>query len=106
MLDSVLVECNAHSFHLVPAAFEKLGLDCANWNEPVYSDLLRCVSVSVCVCVFFWLYLLDCSLAFYACVLNVERDGTLLHEFMSINALNFIEASLGHSLHLLDRFQY
>ncbi|KAJ1420930.1 Phosphoglycolate phosphatase-like, domain 2 [Sesbania bispinosa] len=22
-------------------AFEKLGLDCANWNEPVYSDLLR-----------------------------------------------------------------
>ncbi|KAI5446879.1 hypothetical protein KIW84_014647 [Lathyrus oleraceus] len=22
-------------------AFEKLGLDCASWNEPVYSDLLR-----------------------------------------------------------------
>ena len=23
-------------------AFKKLGLDCANWTEPVYLDLLRC----------------------------------------------------------------
>lgn len=24
------------------SAFKKLGLDCANWSEPVYLDLLRC----------------------------------------------------------------
>eukprot|EP00250_Pteridium_aquilinum_P034066 c6977_g1_i1 orf=47-1174(+) len=27
-----------HSFNV---AFQKLGLDCANWSEPVYTDLLR-----------------------------------------------------------------
>lgn len=27
-----------HSFNV---AFQKLGLDCANWSEPVYADLLR-----------------------------------------------------------------
>lgn len=26
------------------AAFQELGLDCANWTEPVYADLLRCYS--------------------------------------------------------------
>ncbi|XP_019228039.1 PREDICTED: haloacid dehalogenase-like hydrolase domain-containing protein At3g48420 isoform X2 [Nicotiana attenuata] len=25
------------------AAFRKLGLDCANWSQPVYQDLVRCV---------------------------------------------------------------
>ncbi|XP_047948591.1 uncharacterized protein LOC125194432 [Salvia hispanica] len=30
--------CNRHAFN---AAFKKLGLDCANWSEPVYLDLLR-----------------------------------------------------------------
>jgi hypothetical protein len=25
-------------------AFQELGLDCANWTEPVYADLLRCYS--------------------------------------------------------------
>ncbi|XVE86460.1 hypothetical protein DITRI_Ditri18aG0035900 [Diplodiscus trichospermus] len=29
---------NRQAFNL---AFEKLGLDCANWTEPVYSDLVR-----------------------------------------------------------------
>ncbi|XP_019440099.1 PREDICTED: uncharacterized protein LOC109345504 isoform X2 [Lupinus angustifolius] len=29
---------NRQSFN---KAFEKLGLDCANWTEPIYSDLLR-----------------------------------------------------------------
>lgn len=29
---------NRQAFNL---AFQKLGLDCANWTEPVYSDLLR-----------------------------------------------------------------
>jgi arginine exporter protein ArgO len=28
-------------FDVVLAAFEKFGLDCASWNEPVYLDLLR-----------------------------------------------------------------
>ncbi|XP_042060021.1 CBBY-like protein isoform X2 [Salvia splendens] len=30
--------CNRQAFN---AAFKKLGLDCANWSEPVYLDLLR-----------------------------------------------------------------
>ncbi|RVW78175.1 hypothetical protein CK203_058439 [Vitis vinifera] len=29
-------------FPFVLPAFRKLGLDCANWPEPVYLDLLRC----------------------------------------------------------------
>ena len=37
------------------AAFEKLGLDCANWTEPIYADLLRCVC---------WTIVLDGSLAY------------------------------------------
>ncbi|KAL5101215.1 hypothetical protein RYX36_005542 [Vicia faba] len=40
------MECNEllffdFDFDVVLAAFEKLGLDCASWSEPVYSDLLR-----------------------------------------------------------------
>ncbi|XP_058752542.1 CBBY-like protein isoform X1 [Vicia villosa] len=41
-VDGVLVDAyrvgNRIAFN---KAFEKLGLDCASWNEPVYSDLLR-----------------------------------------------------------------
>lgn len=41
-VDGVLVDAyrvgNRTAFN---KAFEKLGLDCASWNEPVYSDLLR-----------------------------------------------------------------
>ncbi|KAL5052416.1 hypothetical protein RYX36_033098, partial [Vicia faba] len=41
------MECNEllffdFDFDVVLVAFEKLGLDCASWSEPVYSDLLRC----------------------------------------------------------------
>jgi len=28
---------------LMHLAFQKLGLDCANWTEPIYMDLTRCV---------------------------------------------------------------
>lgn len=28
-------------FKWICSAFQKLGLDCANWTEPVYADLLR-----------------------------------------------------------------
>lgn len=71
---SVFIKSNEllfFDFDLVLAAFEKLGLDCASWNEPVYSDLLRC---------FFFCYLLDYFLA-YACVL-MEKVMTHL-DFMS-----------------------
>ncbi|XP_022715427.1 CBBY-like protein isoform X2 [Durio zibethinus] len=41
-VDGVLMDAyrlgNRQAFNL---AFQKLGLDCANWTEPVYSDLLR-----------------------------------------------------------------
>ncbi|XVF27209.1 hypothetical protein REPUB_Repub14bG0087400 [Reevesia pubescens] len=41
-IDGVLMDAyrqgNRQAFNL---AFQKLGLDCANWTEPVYSDLLR-----------------------------------------------------------------
>ncbi|XP_004486444.1 CBBY-like protein [Cicer arietinum] len=41
-VDGVLVDAyrvgNRLAFN---KAFEKLGLDCANWNEPIYTDLLR-----------------------------------------------------------------
>ncbi|KAL9320643.1 hypothetical protein ACSQ67_012482 [Phaseolus vulgaris] len=38
-------------------AFERLGLDCANWTEPVYSDLAKCVCL--------WLFvILECSVAY------------------------------------------
>ncbi|KAL7241425.1 hypothetical protein ACSBR1_014090 [Camellia fascicularis] len=30
------------------AAFRKLGLDCANWTEPIYLDLLRLVGLLHC----------------------------------------------------------
>lgn len=49
------------SFSVVHAAFEKLGLDCASWPEPVYTDLLR----SVCFCVDLLDYIrLDFALAY------------------------------------------
>jgi len=35
------MRCHFFEFDVVIAAFEKLGLDCASWNEPVYTDLLR-----------------------------------------------------------------
>lgn len=67
------------------AAFEKLGLDCASWNEPVYSDLLRCFYFLLYIILFTCLCM--CS--------NGKGDGTLrFHEFMLINALNFIEVSV------------
>ncbi|XP_061366934.1 CBBY-like protein isoform X2 [Gastrolobium bilobum] len=41
-VDGVLLDAhrvgNRQAFN---KAFEKLGLDCANWTEPIYSDLLR-----------------------------------------------------------------
>ncbi|XP_010538601.1 PREDICTED: haloacid dehalogenase-like hydrolase domain-containing protein At3g48420 [Tarenaya hassleriana] len=41
-VDGVMIDayrsCNRQAFNV---AFQKLGLDCANWPEPVYSDLLR-----------------------------------------------------------------
>jgi hypothetical protein len=32
-----------HVYHLISSAFQSLGLDCANWTEPIYADLVRCV---------------------------------------------------------------
>jgi len=87
------MRCHFFKFDVVIAAFEKLGLDCASWNEPVYSDLLRCFY-------FIFGYLLHCYLA-YACVLNSngEIDCSIrFHEIMLINALNFIEALFGKDL--------
>lgn len=40
-------------------AFKKLGLDCANWPEPVYADLLRYVISKFCNNIWFDL----CALA-------------------------------------------
>jgi hypothetical protein len=64
--------CHFFEFDVVIAAFEKLGLDCASWNEPVYSDLLRCFNI------LFWLFItllsclclccdgeIDCSVRFH-----------------------------------------
>lgn len=39
------MRCHFFEFDVVIAAFEKLGLDCASWNEPVYTDLLRCFNL-------------------------------------------------------------
>ncbi|CAI8600653.1 unnamed protein product [Vicia faba] len=41
-VDGVLVDAYRGNRIAFNKAFEKLGLDCASWSEPVYSDLLRC----------------------------------------------------------------
>lgn len=38
---------NAYMASFNNSAFKKLGLDCANWSEPVYLDLLRCGGKSI-----------------------------------------------------------
>lgn len=35
------------SFFFDVSAFQKLGLDCANWTEPIYLDLVRCDSCKI-----------------------------------------------------------
>ncbi|CAI8590432.1 unnamed protein product [Vicia faba] len=40
-VDGVLVDAYRGNRIAFNKAFEKLGLDCASWSEPVYSDLLR-----------------------------------------------------------------
>ena len=73
------------SFFLILPAFQKLGLDCANWTEPVYSDLVR------------WELSEDCTLlcviiktsAFWICY---ESTG-FLHHYGGLNGswLGFIK---------------
>ena len=71
------MECNEllffdFDFDVVLAAFEKLGLDCASWSEPVYSDLLRC----------FFGYLL--LYYFLACAYVLMEKVMMIHlDFMS-----------------------
>ncbi|CAH8278257.1 unnamed protein product [Arabidopsis lyrata] len=40
-VDGVMIDTWSSNRQAFNVAFQKLGLDCANWPEPVYSDLLR-----------------------------------------------------------------
>lgn len=40
-VDRVMIDTWSSNRQAFNVAFQKLGLDCANWPEPVYSDLLR-----------------------------------------------------------------
>ena len=46
-------------FPFVLPAFRKLGLDCANWPEPVYLDLLRC-EIQLVFVIIIWVILISC----------------------------------------------
>ncbi|KAL5059235.1 hypothetical protein RYX36_030839 [Vicia faba] len=71
-VDGVLVDAYRGNRIAFNKAFEKLGLDCASWSEPVYSDLLRC----------FFGYLL--LYYFLACAYVLMEKVMMIHlDFMS-----------------------
>ncbi|CAI8606942.1 unnamed protein product [Vicia faba] len=71
-VDGVLVDAYHGNRIAFNKAFEKLGLDCASWSKPVYSDLLRC----------FFGYLL--LYYFLACAYVLMEKVMMIHlDFMS-----------------------